>query len=77
MSEVSISVVMATFNGAEYLAEQIESIFSQETLPSEFVLVDDCSTDNTLYVASSLKKYHLYHSKYTKTIKHWVSEIIF
>ena len=46
----SISVAMATYNGARFLAEQLESIAQQTTLPHELVISDDGSTDNTLEI---------------------------
>jgi len=45
---VTISVAMATYNGAPFIAEQLESIASQTVLPRELVVSDDSSTDATL-----------------------------
>jgi glycosyltransferase involved in cell wall biosynthesis len=42
-----ISVVMTTYNGAHYLAEQIDSILSQTYCRFELIIADDCSTDRT------------------------------
>lgn len=42
-----ISVVMATYNGARYLREQIDSILDQLGDSDELVVSDDCSTDDT------------------------------
>lgn len=50
-----ISLVMATYNGAKYLREQLNSIFNQSVVPDEIIIVDDCSTDNTLSVLSEYK----------------------
>jgi glycosyltransferase involved in cell wall biosynthesis len=45
----TISVVMCTCNGRNrHLAEQLDSIFAQTLLPTEIVVQDDCSTDDTL-----------------------------
>ena len=49
-----ISVVMCTFNGAKYLAEQLDSILAQSYSNIEIIVVDDCSTDNTFEI---LKNY--------------------
>lgn len=38
---------MATYNGAKYLKEQLDSILSQTIQASEIVVCDDCSTDET------------------------------
>ena len=42
---------MATFNGGRYLSEQLESIRRQSLLPTELILCDDGSSDDTLNVA--------------------------
>ena len=44
------SIALATFNGAAYLAEQLESFRRQERLPDELVVSDDASTDGTISV---------------------------
>jgi glycosyltransferase involved in cell wall biosynthesis len=43
-----VSIAMATFNGARFLAEQLDSIAKQSHLPYELVVCDDGSTDRTL-----------------------------
>lgn len=48
-----ISVVMATYNGSRFLAEQMDSILAQTYRPIELVVVDDNSTDNTRAVLDS------------------------
>ena len=44
----SISVAMATFNGAPYILAQLQSLAKQSILPNELVVSDDGSTDATL-----------------------------
>jgi glycosyltransferase involved in cell wall biosynthesis len=48
---VSISVAMATHNGARYLHDQLESIGRQTLQPDELVISDDASTDETVPIA--------------------------
>ncbi|WP_052481544.1 glycosyltransferase [Vibrio mytili] len=48
-----ISVVMATFNGARYITEQLNSIDNQDVLPDEIIISDDCSSDNTRELITS------------------------
>ena len=43
-----ISVAMATYNGAEYIIEQLDSIRRQTKSVDEVVIVDDCSKDETV-----------------------------
>ncbi len=51
-----ISVVMATFNGGQYLQEQLQSIAEQSLKPDEIIICDDGSTDNTADIVYSMKK---------------------
>lgn len=44
---MKISVVMTTYNGAQFLREQLDSIFAQSRLPDELIVCDDQSTDET------------------------------
>lgn len=46
----SISVAMATRNGARWVAEQVRSILAQRPAPLELVVGDDDSTDDTLAI---------------------------
>lgn len=48
-----ISVVMSTYNRAGYVKEAIESILNQTYKDFEFIIIDDCSTDNTSEVIQS------------------------
>ncbi len=43
-----ISIAMATYNGARYIREQLDSLAAQTLLPYELVVSDDGSTDSTL-----------------------------
>jgi glycosyltransferase involved in cell wall biosynthesis len=47
MSKPMVSIVMATYNGEQFLQDQIESILSQSYSSFEFIVFDDCSTDGT------------------------------
>jgi glycosyltransferase involved in cell wall biosynthesis len=47
---ISISVAMATYNGADYISQQLESLASQMNYPLELVACDDGSTDETVSI---------------------------
>jgi glycosyltransferase involved in cell wall biosynthesis len=51
-----ISVLLATFNGALYIKEQVESILNQSYNNFEIVIIDDCSTDNTISILINIFK---------------------
>jgi glycosyltransferase involved in cell wall biosynthesis len=44
---MKISIAMCTYNGAEFLPVQLESIIGQSRPPQEIVICDDGSTDET------------------------------
>ena len=48
-----ISVAMTTYNGAAFLKEQMDSIYSQLSAEDEIVVSDDGSTDETLQILKS------------------------
>ena len=48
-----ISVCIATYNGARYIAEQLASILKQLSAEDEVVVSDDGSTDGTIDIVRS------------------------
>ena len=50
----TVSVALCTFNGAAYVGEQLRSILSQSTRPSEIVVSDDASTDGTVGIVEQV-----------------------
>ena len=65
-----ISVCMATYNGAEYLKEQIDSILIQLAPTDELVISDDFSSDNTIKIIKSYndRRIKLIQNKTSKSI---------
>jgi glycosyltransferase involved in cell wall biosynthesis len=51
MTNPTISVCIPTYNGAQYLAETLDSVAAQTFDDFEVVIVDDCSTDDTVSIA--------------------------
>lgn len=49
-------MVLATFNGAEFVREQLDSLNDQTMLPDELVVVDDSSTDATLAIVDEFSR---------------------
>lgn len=47
LSEKTVSVVMCTYNGEQFLTEQIDSILKQTYPIQELIIQDDCSSDHT------------------------------
>lgn len=51
-----ISVALCTYNGEEYLGEQLESILQQTRKPDELVICDDRSSDSTWSILEEFAK---------------------
>lgn len=54
MDNKCVVILMATYNGSSYLAQQLDSILAQTHKNWKLLVRDDCSTDNTMDI---LKKY--------------------
>lgn len=50
-----VSVCMATYNGAQFISQQLTSITSQLGPADEIIISDDGSTDNTLDIINSFQ----------------------
>jgi glycosyltransferase involved in cell wall biosynthesis len=45
-----VSIALCTYNGAKYLADQLDTLVNQTYKTIEIVVVDDCSTDSTIQI---------------------------
>jgi glycosyltransferase involved in cell wall biosynthesis len=52
----SISIVMATYNGQPHIHRQLESLAAQHCLPTELVVTDDRSEDDTASVVAEFAR---------------------
>lgn len=81
------SICIATYNGEQYIREQLKSILHQINDDDEIIVVDDCSNDNTVNIVRSMNdprisiyinevnKGHVF--SFEKTISLAKNEIIF
>ena len=51
---VTLSVALCTYQGAAYIAEQLQSMLDQTVLPDEIVIRDDGSQDDTLAICRAI-----------------------
>ena len=51
-----VSVVMPMFNAAKFVTQTLESLLYQTMTDFEVVIVDDCSTDNSIEVVESFRE---------------------
>lgn len=54
--KAAVSVVIATFNGARFIEEQLESLGAQTYTPHELIVSDDGSTDDTLALVARFRQ---------------------
>jgi glycosyltransferase involved in cell wall biosynthesis len=52
----AISVVLCTYNGEEFIEEQLRSILNQTLMPQVIIVSDDGSTDSTLALVKGIAK---------------------
>ena len=57
--DTSISVIIPTYNSKNTISECIYSVLNQSYLPSEIIVIDDCSKDETLEILCGIKKHSL------------------
>jgi glycosyltransferase involved in cell wall biosynthesis len=56
MGEIRFSALTFCYNQEKYIRETIESVMNQSVLPYEFIISDDCSTDNTWNIIQEYKQ---------------------
>ncbi len=61
-----VSVCMPNYNYSQYLSEAIESVLRQSYSNFEFLIIDDCSTDNSLEIIK-------HYAEKDKRISVWVN----
>ena len=50
-----IDILMATYNGEEFIEEQLNSILNQSYSNWRLIISDDCSQDNTISIVKEYK----------------------
>lgn len=67
-----VSIVLPTYNGDKWLKESIDSVINQSFCDWELIIVDDCSTDDTLSIANKYssmdKRIHVIHNEVNKKL---------
>ena len=68
-----ISVCIATYNGQEYIADQLKSILCQLKSDDEVLISDDNSIDDTLKIVQSFqdKRIIIYNNNFKSPIKNF------
>jgi len=51
-----LQILMASYNSAKYIEEQLLSILVQQGVSFKIIISDDCSTDNTLEVIAKVRQ---------------------
>ena len=77
MSTKCISVVMCTYNGTDFLKEQLDSIINQTYPIYELIIQDDCSTDTTVSILKEYEKKYDYIHVYINEKQKGINENFF
>lgn len=56
MISKKVSIVLPVYNGADHIYDSVNSIISQTYQNWELIIVNDCSTDNTLGICNELSQ---------------------
>src|SRR5438876_11483502 len=56
MKEMRISVALATYQGEQFLPEQLDSYLNQTRLPDELCVSDDGSGDGTIQIIEEFRR---------------------
>ena len=74
MNTHTLSVTIANYNNATKLPTALDTILDQSFQPKEIIIVDDCSTDNSIEIIESYIKKHfiiqLYKNEKNRGINH-------
>lgn len=80
------SICIATYNGEQYIKEQLDSILKQIASDDEVIISDDSSTDHTIEIIKSINdsrikilhaEYHHFKWNFENALKHAKGDIIF
>jgi len=56
MKKMTVSVIIPCFNGEEYIGKTLKGVFRQTYRPTEVIVVDDGSTDNSVSIVKQFKR---------------------
>ena len=56
MGKPLVSIIMGVYNGEDTIEKCVNSIFSQTYDNWEFIICDDCSTDDTYYILKKIQR---------------------
>ena len=65
-----VSIIIPIYNVEEYIEETLQSALNQTYEKIEYILVDDCGTDESMRKAYRLLESDAYKNKVVKVIKH-------
>lgn len=59
MQNPKISVCIPVFNGADFIKEAVHSVLQQDFNDYELIIIDNCSTDNTVEIIKSINNFKI------------------
>ena len=56
IQNIKLSVIIPNYNNEKYLLKRLNTVYNQSYLPDEVIIIDDCSTDNSLKIIKNYIK---------------------
>ena len=63
MGNIKFSIIIPTYNSEKYIEKCLENVLSHTHKNIEIIVIDDCSTDNTVKVLEKYENIKLYKTK--------------
>lgn len=73
MHNIQLSVIMPVYNTEKYVWEAIESILNQSFFEFEFIIIDDCSSDNSYKICKEYAEKDTRIKLYRNKKNMWIS----
>ena len=66
LNKLTATILIANYNNAKFIKKCLTSILNQSHKKIEIIVIDDCSTDNSIQVLKKFKKKILTYYRQTK-----------
>lgn len=73
-SMIKVSVIVPVYKVEAFIGQCIHSLMEQTLLEIEFIIIDDCSPDNSISIAQTVVQDYPERRKYVRFIRHEVNK---
>lgn len=69
-----VSVIIPVYGVEKYIERCVRSLFEQTLQDMEFIFIDDCTKDNSIYIIECLLKEYEFRAQQTKIVHHEINK---